>query len=169
VWYGKVNQVDDEVVLSDDDESFFDETLEEEESEEGSKHDFEIEEQLKKLQQSKDQTRVPQRARSGEILPMKSWRRQSTFRKHSLAQILEISSLSKQQSSQLLPPLTLSVKDQQQSNTSTTNSRDDRTQNIRKGSVINRLTIRAHSMENNKTCITNDLEDFIEVPWPLFL
>jgi hypothetical protein len=168
VWYGKVNQVDDEVVVSDDDESFFDESLaEEEEEEEG-----EIEQQLKQLQQSRDQTKLPRRARSGEILPTKTWRRQSTFRKHSIAQILELGSGSKQQSSQLLPPLTLSLKDQQMNPISATTpataperkrSNDDRlNQSFRKGSVINRPTFRANSMENAKSCITNDLEDFIE-------
>lgn len=34
---------------------------------------------------------------------------------------------------------------------------------FRKGSVVRRPTLRADSTENAKLCVTNDLEDFIEV------
>jgi hypothetical protein len=154
--------MDDEVVVSDDEEELFDE-IETKEDEE-----------LKRLQHSRDSTKVIRRERSGEILPMQSWRRQSTYRKQSMARILELGQAvtPPQQSSQLLPPLTLSNRDKQIQGTkskkeerglSRTNSAVDQVIDSRKGSTVRKLTIRANSLENTKICITNDLEDFIEV------
>jgi hypothetical protein len=167
VWFGKVFQVDDEVVVSDDEDDLqlFDdiETKEDEE--------------LKHLQHSRDTTKPFQRARSGEILPMQSWRRQSTYRKQSMAQILElghaVTTTTQSQSTQLLPPLTLSQRDKQMQEVRSVreefggNRADSETQ-PRKGSTVRKLTIRANSMENAKVCITNDLEDFIEVSELIF-
>lgn len=161
MWFGKVDQVEDEMIISDDDEELFDETLEADDLDE------ELEEKIKQIQQSKDQSKVPTRARSGEILPTKSWRRQSTFRKQSMAQILEIGTLSQQSSQKFLPPLTVSNKDKQL-NVKTdlapiVSKPTEPLSPLRRGSVLRRPTLRANSIENAKLCVTNDLEDFIEV------
>lgn len=163
------------MVIGDDDIDFT-ETIDEDDQQDFI--DPSIEENQKQIQQAKDQTVIQRRQRSGEILPFQSWRRQSTFRKQSVSQVMQ---LSKQQSSQqLLQPITLSSKDKQiqqsqqqqqakllqskqpQSNVDNTINRNN-SMIFRKGSVVRRPTLRADSTENAKLCVTNDLEDFIEV------
>lgn len=169
MWFGKVNQIEDEVIIGEGESDIVD-TIDEDDPDnnlfsidldddnDSNNIDPILEEKQKQILQAKDQTKIQRRQRSGEILPFQSWRRQSTFRKQSITQMMQ---LSKQSSSQqLLQPLTLGTKDKQLQESP---QRKPDNPIFRKGSVIRRPTLRADSTENAKLCVTNDLEDFIEV------
>ena len=149
-----MNQIEDEMTVDDD---------EDDDLELAEKIDEEAEEKEKQILQTADQTKRQGRQRGSEILPVKSWRRQSTFRKQSISQMMQ---LSKQPSNQqLLPPISLSTKDKQfqQSKQSQLQTQSNTNLSLKRGSVVRRPTLRADSKEIAKLCVTNDLEDFIEV------
>jgi hypothetical protein len=131
---------------------------------------------------------VPSRGRSVEILPLKSWGKQTSFRKQSLAQVMQLTNtLATHPSQRFLQPLAqgknekiFQKKDEKKGreefppipgerSTLSPLSQSRKRQSSRSGSVVRRPTLKADSTQKVKFCVTNDLEDFIEVTFALYL